>query len=86
MVSSSMKHWKKRNHAEITHHFIFEFRKRTCWCILFSERSAVCMYSPEKVQQAVEEITAALGERQLREKSIYQYRLHYQEFIAYIKT
>ena len=44
------------------------------------------MYSPEKVQQAVEEITAALGERQLREKSIYQYRLHYQEFIAYIKT
>ncbi len=44
------------------------------------------MYSPEEVQQATEKIVAGLGKRQLKEKSIHQYRLHYQEFNAYIKN
>lgn len=44
------------------------------------------MYSPEKVQQATEKIITALGKRQLKENSIHQYRLHYQELNAYIKN
>ena len=44
------------------------------------------MYSPEKVQQATEKIITALEKRKLKENSIYQYRLHYQELNAYIKS
>lgn len=44
------------------------------------------MYSPENVQQASEKIISVLGQRQLKEYSIRQYRLHYQELSTYIKN
>lgn len=44
------------------------------------------MYSPEKVQQATNEIVFALKKRQLSESSINRYKRHYQELNTYIKN
>ena len=54
------RHEDKRDHAEITHHFILVFQKVPVWCILVSERSVVCMYWWEEVQQATNEIVLVL--------------------------
>ena len=79
------RHEDKRDHAEITHHFILVFQKVPVWCILVSERSVVCMHSQKEVQQATNEIIVALEDRQLAESSIDQYKQHYQELNAYCK-
>ena len=79
------RHEDKRDHAEITYHFILVFQKVPVWCILVSERSVVCMHSQEEVQQATNEIIVALEDRQLAESSIGRYKQHYQELNAYCK-